>query len=70
MEYEAARKLYEEGTVGFTSSINFSILPGGPINAIAFPSSARKVKQEPLSSESESDEVVDDDRHKSRSRRA
>ncbi|THH20569.1 hypothetical protein EUX98_g8556 [Antrodiella citrinella] len=70
LEYEAARKLYEEGTVGFTSSINFSILPGGPINAIAFPSSARKVKQEPLSSESESDEVMDDDRHKSRTRRA
>ncbi|KAH8094854.1 hypothetical protein BXZ70DRAFT_896356 [Cristinia sonorae] len=56
LEYEAARKLYEEGTTGFTSSINFSILPGSPINAIAFPSSARKVKQEPLSSESESDD--------------
>lgn len=43
LEYEAARKVYEEGTTGFSSSsfsssINFSILPGGPINAIAFPS--------------------------------
>ncbi|TCD67568.1 exp1-like protein [Steccherinum ochraceum] len=55
LEYESARKLYEEGTPGFTSSINFSILPGSPINAIAFPSSAR-VKQEPASSESESED--------------
>ncbi|KAK7676891.1 hypothetical protein QCA50_020147 [Cerrena zonata] len=42
LEYESARKVYEEGTTGYTSSfsssINFSILPGGPINAIAFPS--------------------------------
>lgn len=43
LEYEAARKVYEEGTTGgftssFSSSINFSILPAGPINAIAFPS--------------------------------
>ncbi|KAF9481850.1 hypothetical protein BDN70DRAFT_802554 [Pholiota conissans] len=30
MEYEAARRLYEEGTTGFGSSINFSILPGSP----------------------------------------
>jgi hypothetical protein len=30
MEYEAARKLYEEGTTGPISSINFSILPGSP----------------------------------------
>jgi hypothetical protein len=28
MEYEAARRLYEDGTTGFSSSINFSILPG------------------------------------------
>ena len=61
LEYEAARKLYEEGTTGYTSSINFSIIPGSPINAIAFPSSARKVKQEPLSSESESDDAMADD---------
>ena len=27
LEYEAARKLYEEGTTGYSNSINFSILP-------------------------------------------
>lgn len=31
MEYEAARRLYEEGTTGFGTSINFSILPGSPL---------------------------------------
>jgi hypothetical protein len=30
MEYEAARRLYEEGTTAFGSSINFSILPRSP----------------------------------------
>jgi hypothetical protein len=30
MEYEAARRLYEEGSTGFGASINFSILPGSP----------------------------------------
>ncbi|KAJ7646545.1 hypothetical protein FB45DRAFT_732650 [Roridomyces roridus] len=30
MEYETARRLYEDGTVGYASSINFSILPGSP----------------------------------------
>ncbi|KIL70272.1 hypothetical protein M378DRAFT_156363 [Amanita muscaria Koide BX008] len=30
MEYEAARKMYEEGTTGPISSINFSILPSSP----------------------------------------
>ena len=32
MEYEAARRKYEDGTTGFSStwSINFSILPGSP----------------------------------------
>jgi len=30
LDYEAARRLYEEGTVGHSSSINFSILPGSP----------------------------------------
>ncbi|KAJ7646471.1 hypothetical protein FB45DRAFT_890535 [Roridomyces roridus] len=33
MEYDSARRLYEDGTVGYASSINFSILPGSP----AFP---------------------------------
>lgn len=31
MEYEAARRLYEEGTTGFGTSISFSILP---VNAV------------------------------------
>ncbi|KAI0796939.1 hypothetical protein C8Q75DRAFT_729766 [Abortiporus biennis] len=61
LEYEAARKMYEEGTTGYSSSINFSILPGSTINAIAFPSSLRPLKQEPLSSESESDGFATDD---------
>lgn len=31
MEYEAARRIYEEGSAGYGSSnINFSILPGSP----------------------------------------
>ncbi|PFH51305.1 hypothetical protein AMATHDRAFT_75032 [Amanita thiersii Skay4041] len=50
IEYEAARKLYEEGTTGPISSINFSILPGSP----AFPS----VKME---SESDSEDLSTDD---------
>ncbi|KAJ8086926.1 hypothetical protein AAF712_005391 [Marasmius tenuissimus] len=44
MEYETARRLYEEGTTGYGTSISFSILPGSPL----FPT----VKVE---SESESD---------------
>lgn len=28
MEYEAARRLYEEGHAGYGTNINFSILPG------------------------------------------
>ncbi|KAF9534676.1 hypothetical protein CPB83DRAFT_755606 [Crepidotus variabilis] len=50
MEYEAARRLYEEGTTGFGSSINFSILPGSPHFSI--------VKME---SESESEGFTTDD---------
>jgi len=51
MEYEAARRLYEEGvTPGFGSSINFSILPGSPHFSV--------VKME---SESESEGSVTDD---------
>jgi GATA zinc finger len=31
MEYDAARRIYEEGSAGYgTSSINFNILPGNP----------------------------------------
>lgn len=73
LEYEAARKLYEEGTTGHPSSINFSILPGSPINSIAFPSGSflRTVKQEAPSSESESEELpaeLDTTRRRVRSR--
>ena len=62
LEYEAARKLYEEGTTGYGNSINFSILPGSPINLMPIPrASQRPVKQEALSSESESDGFNTDD---------
>ena len=63
LEYESARKLYEEGTTGYGNSINFSILPGSPINLMPIPraSAQRPVKRE-LSSESESDDFnIDDD---------
>lgn len=68
MEYEAARKLYEEGTVGYGSSINFSILPGG-LNSVPWPSSSSTsgllrplVKRETATpSESESDGFSTDD---------
>lgn len=49
MEYETARRMYEDGTPGFSSSINFSILPGSP----HFP-----IKME---SESESEGFATDD---------
>ncbi|KAG1752536.1 uncharacterized protein EDB91DRAFT_1243295 [Suillus paluster] len=59
LEYEAARRMYEEGTTDFGTSINFSILPGGPAES---PFRAlRAIKTEPFSSESESDGVAADD---------
>ena len=39
LEYESARKLYEEGTTGYSNSINFSILPPGGLNSVPWPSS-------------------------------
>ncbi|THV08278.1 HMG-box [Dendrothele bispora CBS 962.96] len=54
MEYETARRLYEEGTTGYGTSISFSILPGGSPISNYVPI----VKSESLSasaSESESD---------------
>ena len=61
LEYESARKLYEEGSTGYgSSSINFSILPGGPINLMPIPRASRHIKQE-LGSESESDDFNTDD---------
>jgi hypothetical protein len=56
LEYEAARRLYEEGTVGYGSSINFSILPGSPAET----EFRRSIKAEPVSSESESECLIDD----------
>ncbi|TFK68188.1 hypothetical protein BDN72DRAFT_769649 [Pluteus cervinus] len=50
MEYESARRLYEEGHTGYGTSINFSILPGSPGFA--------NIKVE---SESESDGFATDD---------
>ncbi|KAF8622180.1 hypothetical protein AX15_007292 [Amanita polypyramis BW_CC] len=52
MEYETARKLYEEGTTGPISSINFSILPGSP----AFP--ALKMEFESDSEDLSTDESL------------
>ncbi|KAJ7572563.1 hypothetical protein C8J56DRAFT_807203 [Mycena floridula] len=52
MEYENARRLYEDGSTGFGTSINFSILPGSP----AFPT----LKVE---SESESESLAMDFEH-------
>jgi len=51
MEYEAARRMYEDGSVPYGSSINFSILPGSP----AFPATVK------MESESESEGFVTDD---------
>jgi hypothetical protein len=49
IEYEAARRLYEEGTTGYTGSINFSIIPqGSPGDSFASPLS-RVLKVEPES---------------------
>ena len=62
LEYEAARKRYEEGPTSYGTSINFSILPGGPINLLQIPRATQHaVKQETLSSESESDGFNTDD---------
>ncbi|KAG0709885.1 hypothetical protein DFH29DRAFT_792463 [Suillus ampliporus] len=59
LEYEAARRMYEEGTTDFGTSINFSILPGSPAES---PFRAlRAIKTESFSSESESDGVATDD---------
>ncbi|KAJ3526239.1 hypothetical protein NM688_g8283 [Phlebia brevispora] len=58
LEYEAARKLYEEGTTGYSSSINFSTM-SGTINSIVLSASScllRPLKQEPQNSESEAED--------------
>ncbi|KAI9000806.1 hypothetical protein BD414DRAFT_405792 [Trametes punicea] len=65
LEYEAARKEYEEGkeaVTGFGTSINFSILPGSPINLMPIPrNTPHPLKQETPSSESESEDFMTDD---------
>ncbi|KAI0375874.1 hypothetical protein BV20DRAFT_933142 [Pilatotrama ljubarskyi] len=62
LDYEAARKLYEEGTTSYGTRINFSILPGSPINLMPIPrNTPHPLKQEALSSESESDDFMTDD---------
>lgn len=59
LEYESARRLYEEGTTGPPNNINFSILPGspsdGPFHIL------RNLKSESFSSESESEGLAADD---------
>ncbi|CDO73764.1 hypothetical protein BN946_scf185015.g92 [Trametes cinnabarina] len=65
LAYEAARKEYEEGkdaVTGFGTSINFSILPGSPINLMPIPrNTPHPLKQEALSSESEYEDFMTDD---------
>jgi len=58
LDYEAARRLYEEGTAGYSSSINFSILPNNSDSTFR-PSPL--IKSEPLSSESDSEGFATDD---------
>lgn len=54
--------MYEDGTTGYGTSINFSILPGSPINLMPIPrNTPHPLKQEALSSESESDDFMTDD---------
>lgn len=60
LEYEAARKRYEEGAAApdYGTSISFSVLPGNLFQTSHIPlssSPAGKVKAEPMSSESESE---------------
>lgn len=60
LEYEAARRLYEEGTTDVGTSINFSILSGSPSGESPF-RALRAIKTESFSSESESEGVATDD---------
>ncbi|KAG6336586.1 hypothetical protein ID866_2495 [Astraeus odoratus] len=59
LEYEAARRLYEEGTTGPPNNINFSILPGSPSDSPFH--ILRSLKSESFSSESESEGMNTDD---------
>ncbi|TFY74987.1 hypothetical protein EWM64_g9025 [Hericium alpestre] len=55
LEYETARKLYEEGTPAYGTSISFSVLPSNSFETAHIPLRSRSVKSEPLSSEDESE---------------
>jgi len=63
LEYEAARKMYEEGTVGYGTSISFSVLPGSQSGNMLRP--LPSVKAELFSSESESETDDGADRYRS-----
>ncbi|THH16420.1 hypothetical protein EW146_g4232 [Bondarzewia mesenterica] len=62
LEYESARKMYEDGTTGYGTSISFSVLPGNPFQTATIPlGSSRSAKAEASSSESESEGSMADD---------
>ncbi|KAH7916263.1 hypothetical protein BJ138DRAFT_1132040 [Hygrophoropsis aurantiaca] len=60
LEYEAARRLYEEGTIGLGTSINFSVIPGSPGDESPF-RALRLAKTDSFGSESESEGIATDD---------
>lgn len=57
LDYEAKKKMYEEGSSGHFGSFNFSILPGSPMDGAsiprAFKAAVAPVKAEPAPSEGE-----------------
>jgi hypothetical protein len=57
LDYEAARRLYEEGTIAHGSNINFSILPGTSDDAFR---TLRPLKAEALSSDESEGFSTDD----------
>jgi hypothetical protein len=61
LDYEAKKKLYEEGTASSFGSFNFSILPGMPLDNVAIPRAFKPVKVETVS-ESESEGLPDEAR--------
>ncbi|KAG1883204.1 uncharacterized protein F5891DRAFT_972515 [Suillus fuscotomentosus] len=60
LEYEAARRSYEEGTTDVGTSINFSILPSSPSDESPF-RALRAIQTESFSSESGSETATTDD---------
>lgn len=57
LDYEAAKRMYEEGTTAHESSINFSILPESPDDAFRM---LRPVKAEAFSSDESEGFSTDD----------